>query len=511
MSRTESSIKNLITAMIGQVLGIIISFAARIIFLDCLSEDYLGLNGLFTNILTIFSLVELGIGPAMNFSLYKPLAQNDIPKIKSLMALYRKAYIAIGIAILLIGAAFTPFYTVFMNEVPDIPHLTVIYWLFTLNTAVSYFFSYKRALIICDEKRYIATIYRYGFYFLLNAVQIIILLSTGSYIAFLVMQTLFTAAENAAVSFKADRMYPYLKENDAKPVEKETLGEIKKNIGAMLFHKIGGVVVLSTDNIILSKFVSLAAVGIYSNYYLITNALTLVINQVFQSVLAGVGNLNAVSDEKNTDKMVTVFDRMFFLNFWIYGFCSVCLWVLLSPFITLWLGDNMLFDGFTTAVIAINFFIGGMRKTSLTFREATGAFYYDRYKPLAESAINIIASILLAKHFGAAGVFLGTIISTLLTCIWIEPLMLFRHVFHKPMTKHILTMLLYTAVSFAAYLLTSAAANAVTLAGISGFILKMLICAAVPNLIFLICFLRTDNFRYFLGLGKSAFRKIFRR
>ena len=208
MSRTESSIKNLITAMIGQVLGIIISFAARMIFLDCLSEDYLGLNGLFTNILTIFSLVELGIGPAMNFSLYKPLAQNDIPKIKSLMALYRKAYIAIGIAILLIGAAFTPFYTVFMNDVPDIPHLTVIYWLFTLNTAVSYFFSYKRALIICDEKRYIATIYRYGFYFLLNAVQIIILLSTGSYIAFLVMQTLFTAAENAALALSMLEQFP---------------------------------------------------------------------------------------------------------------------------------------------------------------------------------------------------------------------------------------------------------------------------------------------------------------
>ena len=175
MSRTESSLKNLYAALIGQAAGILISFFSRRVFVDTLSREYLGLSGLFANILTIFSLAELGVGSAMNFSLYKPLAEKNIPLIKSLMRLYRKAYIAIGCAIAVIALCFTPFYTVFMDSVPDIDNLTVIYWLFALNTAVSYFFSYKRALIICDEKRYIATVYRYGFYFAMSIVQIIVL------------------------------------------------------------------------------------------------------------------------------------------------------------------------------------------------------------------------------------------------------------------------------------------------------------------------------------------------
>ena len=201
MSRTDSSLKNLWTAWIGQAAGIIVSFIARIIFLQCLNEEYLGLNGLFSNILTIFSLVELGVGSSMNFSLYRPLARKDIERIKSLMSLYQKAYIFIGILIGLIGLLFTPFYTVFMDTIPDIPKLTIIYWLFAVNTVISYFFSYKRALIICDEKRYIATIYRYAFYILLNIAQIIALLLTQNYILFLILQVLFTFAENVLFSF----------------------------------------------------------------------------------------------------------------------------------------------------------------------------------------------------------------------------------------------------------------------------------------------------------------------
>ena len=211
MSRTQSSVKNLATALIGQGVGVIISFIARMIFLDCLNEEYLGLNGLFTNILTVFSLVELGIGPAMNFSLYKPLAENDTEKVKSIMRLYQKSYVIIGILIMLIGFGFTPFYTIFMEEIPDVSNLTIIYWLFVVNTAVSYFFSYKRALIICDEKRYIATIFRYCFYAASNIFQIIVLVLTGDYILFLIVQIVFAFSENFLVSLKADKMYPFLK------------------------------------------------------------------------------------------------------------------------------------------------------------------------------------------------------------------------------------------------------------------------------------------------------------
>lgn len=510
MSRTNSSLKNLTAAMIGQALGVLISLFSRIIFLRCLNEEYLGLNGLFTNILTIFSLVELGIGPAMNFSLYKPLAEKNTSQIKSIMNLYRRAYILIGCVIAAIGLLFTPFYPVFLERIPDIPRLTLIYWLFVLNTSISYFFSYKRALLICDEKRYIATIYRYLFYFIMNLVQIAVLIYTRNYIFYLIIQVIFTFLENVGVSWKANQMYPYLKEKNIAPIPQKTKGEIKQNIGAMLLHKIGGMVVLSTDNLILSKFVGLAAVGLYSNYYLITDALNKIISQVFMSITASIGNLNALHTEKDIEKLEITFERIFFLNFWIYGFCSCCLWVLFNPFISLWLGNNLMFDRFTVSMIVVNFYLYGMRKTVLTFREATGAFYYDRWKPLIESLINIAASIILAESLGTAGVFLGTIISTLSTCIWVEPYVLFKYVFRKSSRKYAADFVLYTLVSVAACIMVSCLANLATVSNLfTAFIIKFSLCMIFPNLLFWGCFHKTDRFRFFVSLAVHIFKALF--
>ena len=512
MSRTDSSLKNLMTAWIGQVIAIIVSLIARIVFLKCLNEEYLGLNGLFTNILTIFSLVELGVGPAMNFSLYRPLARKDIEQIKSLMALYRKAYILIGCLIGIIGLLFTPFYTVFMDTVPAIPQLTQIYWLFTANTVISYFFSYKRALIICDEKRYIATIYQYTFYVLLNVLQIIVLLLTRNYIMFLILQVICTFAENVGISVKADQMYPYLREKTFSPIPKETGHEIKKNISAMLIHKIGSMVVFSSDNIILSKFVGLAAVGLYSNYYLITNALDRVFRQIFTSLTASVGNLNASDKPEDREKLERTFEKVFFADFWIYGFAACCLWVLFNPFISIWLGDSLLFDNFTVLIIVVNFYLTGMRRAVLTFWEATATFYYDRYKPLFEITINLVTSIWLAKQIGAAGVFLGTIISTVSTCLWIEPHVLYKHVFHKKALGYAFRWLIYTAATIMACILTDYIVSCVKFDNAYlGFVVKMFLCLLAPNAFFYLLFHNRDEFVYFKELGKRIICRISRR
>ena len=279
--RTKNSIINLVVALIGQLTGIIISFFARLIFIRLLGSEYLGLNGLFTNILTILSLAELGIGSAIIFSLYKPLAQNNKSVIKSLMNLYKVTYRIIGITIIILGFIFLPFYKYLINDIPQIPYLDLIFLMFVLNTAVSYFFSYKKSLIICDQKRYITIIYKYFYYFLLNFIQIIILLLTKNYLLYLVIQIFFTIIENISLSHKANKLYPYLKEKNIEPLNKDIKKEIKRNISAMMRHKLGGMVVNSTDNILISKFIGLTAVGIYSNYYLIINAFQLIFNKFF--------------------------------------------------------------------------------------------------------------------------------------------------------------------------------------------------------------------------------------
>lgn len=500
MTRTQASLKNLITAFIGQAAGILISFIARRAFLDCLDEQYLGISGLFSNILTVLSLAELGVGSAMTFALYKPLAENDTPLIKSLMRLYKRAYNAIGAAVLVLAVLFVPVYPRFMDEVPDIPHLTAIYLLYAANTGVSYFFTYKRTLIICDQKRYVSTAYHYSFFFALNIAQIAVLYATKNYFLFTASQLLFTVLENIAVSLAADKMYPYLKEKDILPLPKELLGDIKKNIKAMLMHKIGSIVVLSTDNILISKLVGIVSTGIYSNYYLITSALEKVINQVFTSMSAGVGNLNAEDDDKS--KLMTSFYRVFFMNFWVIGFSFVCLVCLFNPFICLWLkNDSLIFGMDTVVLISAVFFLTGMRKTVLTYREAAGAFYYDRYKPIAESLVNIIASVALARVMGVSGIFLGTVISTLTVCIWVEPYVLFKHVFKGSPKKYFLRLLLYTAVTGAVCALTYFICGLITIASpLWNFVARALVSILLPNIIFLALFGRSEEFKFFLKL-----------
>ena len=498
--RSKSSAKNLVVALIGQAFGLIISFIARIIFVKFLSDEYLGLNGLFTNLLTMLSLVELGVGSALVYSLYKPLADGDNEKVKSLMDLYRKSYNIIGGVVLIIGILFIPFYRYLISEVPSISHLDFIYILFVLNTSISYFYSYKRSLIICDQKRYIETIYRYVFYFLLNVFQIIVLFLTHNYILYLITQVVFTWLENICISIKADRMYPYLKDKNIKKLDKKELNTISKNVRAMLFHKIGGVVVNSTDNILISKLVGLIAVGMYSNYYLITSALDTITAQFFNAITASVGNLGACTNSK---KVKETFNTTFFLNYLIYGVITVCLLILFNPFIEVWLGKKYLFDFGVVLVITICFYLKGIRKTCLTFKDALGLFWQDRYKPIIESIINLVASIILGIKYGVLGIFMGTIISTVTTSLWIEPYVLYKYYFKENIIDYLYRFIKYTLVVVLTYLIVQKIVILISINGILGLLIKGVVSLILSILIMTIVFIKTNEIKHVKKIFKD--------
>lgn len=509
MARTQNSIRNVLSAMIGQLGGILVNLLARVFFLHYLNQTYLGLNGLFTNVLTMLSLVELGVGPAMAYSLYKPLADHDVERLKSHMAFYKKAYVTIGLAIAALGLAFLPFYTVFMDEVPDIPHLNTIYLLFVANTVVSYFYSYKRSLIICDQKKYIETAVHYGAYFLLNVVQIIFLALTKNYVVFLMLQVLSTWLENFILARKADKLYPFLREKNVRPMDKTDSQVIFRNVAAMSMHKVGAVVVNSTDNILISKLIGLASAGLYSNYYTIIHPLQTITNQIFESIVASVGNLTATVKDGNVEHLMETFYDVFFFAFWIFTFCSICLLNLLHPFIEfMWLRNRgWLLDNATLYVLVLNFYLYGMRRPVLTFRDATGAFWNDRFKPIFESIINLAASILLAKPFGIAGIFLGTLVSTVTTSLWVEPMVLYHNVFYAHMRKYFARFFSYTAVGLVICVITTWLCSHVGYSLIS-ILPRALICLTVPNLLLLVVFYRTKEFQYFRRLGKTILGKV---
>lgn len=503
--RVENSIKNIMTALIGQALGIILSFIGRMVFINALGAEYLGVNGLFTNILSILSLAEMGIGSAIIYSLYKPLATKDNEEIKKLMNFYEEAYRVIGIIIFLLGIGIVPFFDYIIREQPNIPNLIYIYILFLINTVASYFFAYKRSLIIADQKNYITIIYKYAFYVVLNILQIYVLLMTRNFLLFLLVQIGITVLENLLIARRADKMYPFLKEKNKLKLDKKSKNEITKNVKAMMCHRIGAVIVNGTDNILISSFVGVIWVGLYSNYYLIINALNIIIGQIFSAVTASIGNLNALESKEKSYQM---YKRILFINFWIGGFCSICLWILANCFITLWLGKEYTFQNNLVMIIVINFYISISRRTTLVYRDSMGLFWHDRYKPIFEAIINLVISVLLAPKLGIAGVFIGTLVSTMTTAFWVEPYILYKYGFEMKVRDYFFRYIKYTVIILATGIITHQLCtifDEITWRSLFG---RAAVCVTVPNLIFLAYFYRTDEFKYFGDLFKGIVGKV---
>ncbi|MCH1941238.1 lipopolysaccharide biosynthesis protein [Holdemania massiliensis] len=498
-SRTQNSIINAITAVAGQGVSLIISFITRIVFIQQLGNVYLGVNSIFTNIVGLLSLAELGVGTSINYSLYKPLAEKNIPKIKSLMNLYRKVYYIIGSTILLIGIAITPFIDFFIktSEANMIPQLHFIFLLFVINSAVSYFYSFKRALIISDQKRYIATIYRYAFFIILNVTQTIVLLFTRDFILYLVLSLLSTIGENLCVSYKANQMYPYLKEKNIESLDQSDVHEIKKNTIALLYHKIGSSVVNSTDNILISKIIGIVAVGVYSNYQLITNALNIVIAQLFAALTASIGNLGVTEAIEKSEKILHI---VFFLNFWIVCIISASLYSTIDLLIKAWFGANMILNKNVLICIVINFYLYQIRRTVLMYRDAYGLFWYDRYKALIEALINLIISIVLGMKIGLVGILIGTIISTMLTSLWIEPYILFKYGFRHSAKKYYLNLLIYTCLTAILCTICGFIVKFMRLSGFLGFLIGVTICVSLVSISIAFLFYRTEEFKYFKNM-----------
>lgn len=509
-SRTSKSILNISTALIGQFLAIIVGFITRMVFVKQLGDTYLGINGLCTSIVGLLSLAELGIGESINYKLYKPLADNDTEKIKTLMKLYQTVYRIIGAVILVIGLVLLPFLKVFMkaSDVDSVDNLYIIFILFIVNSASSYFYSYKRALIISDQKRYIVTLFHYSFYCLMNIGQIIILLKTKNFILYLLIMLVCTVAQNILISIKADKIYPYLKDKEVTKLEQDDVDEIKKNTLALLFHKIGSQVVNSTDNILISKVIGIVIVGIYSNYLLVTTALNTIVAQLFSAITASVGNLGATVEEKKSEQ---VLKRLFFGNYVFVSIICASFYSSIDLLINKMFGDQRVVSHSVLVCIVINLFLYNIRRTAWTFRDGYGLFWYDRYKAIAEAIINLVVSIILGLKIGLVGILIGTIVSTVTTSLWIEPYILYKYAFKKKATNYFITLLIYTILTFFACLISRVIVTSLNLNGYIGFIFGCIISTMICCITVFICFYRTEEMKYYKALllqGLKRIRKI---
>ena len=509
-NRTQKSIKNTTVSLISQIASVVTSFIVRTFFIKYLGNSYLGISGLFSNILSLLSFAELGIGTAIIYAMYKPIAQNDEKKICALMNFYEMVYRCIGIFIMIAGIILIPFLNFFVgdtSQVPvDLPPLSIIYLLYLINTVSSYFFNYKRSLIIASQNSYIDSINQLCFGLIRNFLQIFILLLYKSFTIYLIIQIACTIVGNISISIKANKLFPYLKQNKKERLELTTIKEIIKNVMAMACHKLGSVVISGTDNILITKFVSLVATGQYSNYVLLTSTVRTLYLQILTPITASIGNLNVT---ENKEKSYVVFNRILFVNSYIAIFCTTCLLSLSNSFINLFWGKDSVFSLGVLVLILINFYINCIRKTAEMYIDTVGLFWQIRWKSIIESIINLIASLyfVLFMKLGVAGVILGTIISNVLTNLWWEPYVVFKYYFNKPLyyyfaeyVKYFVTLVLSATIAF---VICASVGD-----GFISFCLKCFIATIIPNVIIFFVFRSKTEYNYFLDLFKKTLSKL---
>lgn len=442
-NRVQKSAKNVFWGLITYCITLILTFVNRTVFIQFLKVEYLGCNGLFGNILSMLSLAELGIGAAIVYSLYKPLAEDDIKSVQAYMNTYKNAYWLIAGIIAVVGLCLVPVLPYIVDQDMEIGYgeLRIIYTLFLLNTVLSYFFAYKRSLLSAAQYEYINSLNNTVFAILRNLLQVVLLFFTRSYYVYLGVTIVCTLISNYVISRKCDQIFPYLKKNNEK-LDKPRKKQLYKYVLAQSSHKVGGIVVSGTDNLLVTTMVTngLYMVGLYSNYVMVISSIRGVISIIFSSLTGSIGNLNT---ENDIGKRKKVFDDIFFATHILYSFSAICIFCLIQDFITLWLGESYTLNLAIVLVVLLNYVIGGLRTPCQIYNTTLGLFWNDRFKPWIEAAINLIASIVLIKFFGMVGVFLGTLVSTLATSLWIEPYLLYKHGFKMKLIKYFAVYLKY--------------------------------------------------------------------
>lgn len=509
-SRTSNAALNVVSGLSYQIVYIISSFIFRTIFIMVLSKEYLGINGLFTNILSVLSLVELGFGSSIVYRMYKPIANSDVSSVAKYMNFYKKIYMVMGMILLVVGLSLTPAIKFLIKDSAEIPadiNIYLIYALFVLQSASSYFLVYKTSIFNADQKNYYISLANIVSLVLSTTVKIVILFVLKSYTWTLIAGIIIGVLTNFIMTLIAKKQYPAVFKSKEK-LDKEQIKEIKGDVLGLLCHRVGGIAVSSTDNILLSTFIGIGVLGIYSNYSLIIFSVASIMGQLFSTYTASIGNGHELLSKEDYYK---VFKNMQFINLAIVSCASIALFTLINPFIEVWLDQSMLLNQTVVIALTVNFFLGQSRHTLIAFTSASGLFRKDKWRPLLEAVVNLIASILLVQYLGVIGIFLGTIISYIAAIYWREPFLVFKNDFDKkPYYFYfwVITFLIITAIISAAlyYLFKLFPLN------IGYLILRFVIAGIVPILIIIAVTFWSPQCKYLLKciaeLSKKMFNKI---
>jgi len=495
--RTKKSIRNVGVMLLTQFITLVLSFASRTVFIKTLGSEYLGFNGLFANILNGLSLAEMGIGTAISYALYKPVAENNTELIKSLLAFYRKCYLVIGLFIICAGFLLIPFLPYLIKDAITAPvNITQIYLCFLANSSFVYFFAHNRIIIDISQNKYITNAVDFAGKTMVSIVQIFILLKFHNYMFFLYVQIIGTIASTLIIKIIAGKKFPYIKEKcDVIPIDLKK--KIWNDISILFLFRIGTMAMVASDFVLISAFVGISQAGIYSNYTLIVNTISLFIYLFVSGTAASIGNAIVSLDK---DNLYEIFERISFFVFCISGISMVCLLNLLNPFIELWVGNAFVLQHSVAVAISINFFFMQNRILLITFKQNAGIFRPDRYKPLIEIIFNFGLSIILVKYYGILGVLIGSIANILFVCICPEAYIIHKYLFYRSHWIYAKSYFIQILVLLIACI-TSLYINSF----VENFVVKCLVSIFVSIFIYLLFLYRTREFKYFIRIVKKFY------
>ena len=511
MGRVKYAARNIMFGYVSNIITLLLNAVLRYVFVMRLDETLLGINSTYTNILSVLSLAELGVGTAINFSLYAPVARADREKIKAYMHFYKKAYRMIAFIVAAAGLILVPFLKYIIKNpvgIESTQDLINFYLIFLFNTVSSYFVAYKYSLPNAEQKNYIQANVITITKIITALVQTIVILTTSSFYGYLISASVIELAQKIFANIYLNYKYPYLKEKNMEKLTRDETTEIKKKTGALVCHKVGDVARLQTDSIIITGFINVAMSGKVDNYNLVISSVSNFVNIIFNSVISSFGNLIATESREKQYKMFCIY--RFFAS-WIYGFSAVGFYILLTPLVRLWIGDKWILPGTVIAAILVDYYFKGERIVLSNYKTAAGVFEQDKYLPLVQGVVNLIISVVLVIKIGLLGVYIGTIISGLLANI-IRPVIIYRVCFERKATGYFYDALRYIIVIVLAAICCVMCSNVflkeVTI--ISFFIMAVII-TVVFNGIFILFFGRTAEFRYLFAILRDKLNVVINR
>lgn len=493
--------RNFNNGFLRRIVDLLFPFVINTVVIYTIGVEYLGLNSLFASILQILSLAELGVGSALMYSMYEPMAVGDADKICCLLSFYRKIYLAIGLVICLLGIGCVPFLEhLIEGEIPDGINIYVLFFINLANTSVSYFlFAYRASLLQAEQRIDIKEKISMCTNICMYIGKILILLLTKNYYLFCLIVPVFTTVDNLVVWRITKRRYPqYVCKGR---LSKDEVNNLKTRAVGIFINRLCDVMCNSFDTIVISAFLGLTILGEYNNYFFIMNAVGILAGSIVVSSIPSIGNAVATETVEQNYKNFNVLQ---FGYSWLIGWCTVCLVCLMQPFIELWVGTEKMLGMSVVFCLCGFFYFQKTNEVYMAYRQAAGIWNHDRVRPFVEAVLNLSINICLVQIIGVEGVLIASIFTMgFIRIIWASRYLFKEYFIEYGQKRFLLRLLFYSIITACSTGATFYLCSLLNLSGILCLLARGGICIVVPNAVFFAAYHRLPEFKALISLKKK--------